>query len=58
MKLKSFIRNDCAYDFFGNESLKAITTGKQVPADVVEQMISSSEIGNNGLKKFVNDRPV
>ena len=58
MKLKNVILNDYAYDFFGNESLKAITTGKQVPADVVEQMISSSDIGNDGLKKFVKDRLV
>ena len=58
MKLKNVIRNDYSYDFFGNEPLKAITTGKEVPVDVVEQMISSSEIGNDGLKKFIKDRLV
>ena len=30
-KLKSMIRNDYQYQFFANEQLKAITTGKEVP---------------------------
>ena len=34
--------NDYQYDFFQSEPLKAITTGKEVPNDVAQHMLSSS----------------
>ena len=44
--------------FFANEPLKAISTGKEVPEDVVKDMLSSAEVGNECMKKFVEKRPV
>ena len=39
--------------FFVNESLKAITNGKEAPNDVVQHMLSSAGVGNECMKTFV-----
>ena len=46
VKLKNVIRNDYKYDFLSDGPLKAITSGKETPEEVVNQMMSSTETGN------------
>ena len=58
LKLKNVVRNDYKYDFFGDGPVKAITSGKEAPVEVVNQMMSSAETGNQCLKSFMKDRLV
>ena len=58
VKLKNNIQNDYQYDFFAKEPLKAITTGKEVPYDVTQQMLSADEVGNKCKEKHVTERHV
>ena len=51
-KLKNKICNNYQYDFFVNESLKAIRTGKEV-LDVAQNMLSCAGAGNEHMKTFV-----
>ena len=39
--------------FFVNESLKAITNGREAPNDVVQHMLYSAGVGNGCMKTFV-----
>lgn len=45
-KLKEIMRADYSYDFFGNGSIKVISTWKEVPEDVVNDLFSALMKGN------------
>ena len=51
-KLKNMVCNDYQYNFLGNEPLKVITTGKEIP-NVAKHMLSCADLESECVKIFV-----
>ena len=53
-KMKNIVCNDYQYDYFANEPLKAITTGKEVHY-VAQHMLSFADVGNECVTILVEN---
>ena len=54
-KLKEIMRADYSYACFGNGSIKVISTWKEVPEDVVNDLISALMKGNKHFTELATN---